>query len=56
MGSGESKQGTPETYANGDDSVPELPQSLHTGPIHSLAVVDEHHLVSGGADKVCVCT
>lgn len=54
MGSGESKESASETYVNGDDSVLELPQALHSGPIHSLAVVDDHHLISGGADKVRV--
>ncbi len=43
------------SYVNGHNDtslvVEEVP-TLHEGPIHSLAVVDENHLVSGGADKV----
>lgn len=42
------------SYVNGNNdtsAVEEVP-TLHSEPIHSVNVVDESHLVSGGADQV----
>ena len=54
MGAGESKQDSSSSYGvnEGSKSELELPQELHQGPIHSLAVLDRQHLLSAGADKV----
>ena len=55
MGAGESKRDSSVSYDVNEESkgVLELPQDLHSGPIHSLAAVDGNHLLSGGADRVC---
>lgn len=61
MGAEESKPNSSASYDVSKESkdvlegVLELPQDIHKGPIHSLAVVDEHHLLSGGTDKVGKC-
>ena len=58
MGAGESKQDSKQDSSSsygvneGSKSELELPQELHQGPIHSLAVLDRQHLLSAGADKV----
>jgi WD40 repeat protein len=53
MGAGESKQDSSSSYGvnEGSRSELELPQEIHQGPIHSLAVLDRQHLLSAGADK-----
>ena len=54
MGAKASKGDPSTNYENAQESeeaVLELPQELHSGPIHSLAVADDRHLLSGGADK-----
>ena len=57
MGAGESKRDSSVSYDVNEESkgVLELPQDLHSGPIHSLAAVDGNHLLSGGADRVLIC-
>ena len=55
MGAGDSKQESSSNYdlsKAGGEAPQELPRDLHQGPIHSLAVADRHHLLTGGADKV----
>lgn len=54
MGAEESKQGSAVSYDLNEESkgVLELPEELHHGPIHSLAVLDNHHLLSAGTDTV----
>lgn len=54
MGAGESRVDSSSSYdVNGDGKgVLELPEAIQHGPIHSLAVVDSRHLLSGGANKV----
>ena len=53
MGNGDSKEqhDSSASYANADEETVEDVPSLYTGPIHSLCVVDEERLLSGGADK-----
>ena len=55
MGAGESTQESSSNYdvnERSNQEVLELPQDFKQGPIHSLAVVDQQHLLSGGTDKV----
>ena len=40
------------SYVNAEENAIEEVPTLHTGPIHSLCVVDGEHFASGGADKV----
>ena len=56
MGAGESRQqessSSYDVNEAGGAGAQELPRDLHQGPVHSLAVADSHHLLTGGADKV----
>lgn len=58
MGAEESKQDSAVSYDLNEESkgVLELPEELHHGPIHSLAVLDNHHLLSAGTDTVYTST
>lgn len=56
MGKGSSKEqrqhDSSASYVNAEENAIEEVPTLHTGPIHSLCVVDAEHFASGGADKV----
>lgn len=56
MGKGSSKEqrqhDSSASYVNSEENAIEEVPTLHTGPIHSLCVVDAEHFASGGADKV----
>ena len=53
---GLTSSGRDASYVNADEEVIEEVPTRHAGPIHSLCIVDESHLLSGGADKVTMAS